>query len=86
MSSPLHPQVAGAAFDAFLRDSAPASRTHREWSPADGDFIHQCPVNALSTQTLEATEHGRRSSAERRRERERRSSGATNIDETEEVA
>jgi NTE family protein len=57
-----------------------------QWSPADGDFIHQCPVNALSTQTLAATEHGRRSSAERRRELERRSSGGGTAGESEEVA
>jgi 4,5-DOPA dioxygenase extradiol len=36
MSSPLQPAVAGAAFDAFLRDSAPASRAQRPWTPADG--------------------------------------------------
>jgi 4,5-DOPA dioxygenase extradiol len=38
MSSPLHPDVAGAAFDSFLRDTAPSSRSQREWSPADGDM------------------------------------------------
>jgi hypothetical protein len=57
-----------------------------QWSPADGDFIHQCPVNALSTQTLAATESGRRSSAERRREIERRSSGGGTLGGGEEVA
>jgi 4,5-DOPA dioxygenase extradiol len=36
MSSPLHPQVAGGAFDAFLRDVAPASRAQRAWAPSDG--------------------------------------------------
>jgi 4,5-DOPA dioxygenase extradiol len=36
MSSPLQPAVAGAAFDAFLRDSASASRAQRPWTPADG--------------------------------------------------
>ncbi|HEY5358097.1 MAG TPA: class III extradiol ring-cleavage dioxygenase [Streptosporangiaceae bacterium] len=36
MSSPLHPQVAGGAFDAFLRDAAPASRAQRAWAPSDG--------------------------------------------------
>src|ERR1700689_329832 len=36
MSSPLQPAVAGAAFDAFLRDSAPASRAQRPWTPAEG--------------------------------------------------
>jgi NTE family protein len=44
-----------------------------EWSPADGDFIHHCPTKALSTHTLSAAPTGRRSSAERRRQRERRS-------------
>jgi 4,5-DOPA dioxygenase extradiol len=34
--TPLQPAPAGAAFDAFLRDSAPASRTQRPWTPADG--------------------------------------------------
>jgi NTE family protein len=59
------------------------SRGDVQWSPADGDFIHQCPTNALSAHALSATETGRRSSGERRRERERRS-GQT--DESEEVA
>jgi 4,5-DOPA dioxygenase extradiol len=36
VSSPLEPAVAGAAFDAFLRDRAPASRAQRPWTPADG--------------------------------------------------
>jgi 4,5-DOPA dioxygenase extradiol len=36
MSSPLHPQIAGGAFDAFLRDAAPASRAQRAWAPSDG--------------------------------------------------
>jgi 4,5-DOPA dioxygenase extradiol len=36
MSSPLHPDVPGAAFDAFLRDAAPSSREQRDWTPADG--------------------------------------------------
>ena len=35
------PPPAGAAFDAFLRDTAPASRQRRPWTPADG------PVPAL---------------------------------------
>ncbi len=30
------PPAAGAAFDAFLRDTAPASRQRRAWTPADG--------------------------------------------------
>jgi 4,5-DOPA dioxygenase extradiol len=30
------PPAAGAAFDAFLRDTAPASRQRRPWTPADG--------------------------------------------------
>ena len=30
------PPAAGAAFDAFLRDTAPASRDRRVWTPADG--------------------------------------------------
>jgi 4,5-DOPA dioxygenase extradiol len=30
------PPAAGAAFDAFLRDNAPASRDRRVWTPADG--------------------------------------------------
>jgi 4,5-DOPA dioxygenase extradiol len=36
VSSPLEPAVAGAAFDAFLRDRAPASRGQRPWTVADG--------------------------------------------------
>lgn len=48
-----------------------------DWSPADGDFIHQCPTNALSTQTMSAENTTRRSSAERRKEREDRRSGQT---------
>src|ERR1022692_3697881 len=36
MNSPLHPQVAGGAFDAFLRDAAPASRGQRAWTPSGG--------------------------------------------------
>jgi 4,5-DOPA dioxygenase extradiol len=36
MSSPLHPGVAGGAFDAFLRDTAPSSRAQRTWVPSDG--------------------------------------------------
>jgi 4,5-DOPA dioxygenase extradiol len=36
MSSPLHPQVAGGAFDAFLRDAAPSSRGQRTWTSSDG--------------------------------------------------
>jgi 4,5-DOPA dioxygenase extradiol len=35
------PSAPGAAFDAFLRDAAPASRHRRPWTPADG------PVPAL---------------------------------------
>jgi 4,5-DOPA dioxygenase extradiol len=30
------PPAAGAAFDAFLRDTAPAARERRPWTPADG--------------------------------------------------
>jgi 4,5-DOPA dioxygenase extradiol len=30
------PAAAGAAFDAFLRDTAPAARERRPWTPADG--------------------------------------------------
>jgi 4,5-DOPA dioxygenase extradiol len=30
------PLAAGAAFDAFLRDTAPAARERRPWTPADG--------------------------------------------------
>ena len=36
MSSPLRPDVAGGAFDAFLRDAAPSSHGQRTWTPADG--------------------------------------------------
>jgi 4,5-DOPA dioxygenase extradiol len=36
MGSPLRPDVAGGAFDAFLREVAPASRQQRAWTPADG--------------------------------------------------
>ncbi len=36
MSSPLRPDVAGGAFDAFLRDTAPSSHGQRTWTPADG--------------------------------------------------
>ncbi|WP_072802788.1 dioxygenase family protein [Rhodococcoides yunnanense] len=36
MSSVMNPPAAGAAFDAFLRDVAPASRSQRRWTPADG--------------------------------------------------
>ena len=36
MMSILHPPVEGAAFDAFLQNSAPASRDHRRWRPEDG--------------------------------------------------
>jgi 4,5-DOPA dioxygenase extradiol len=36
VSSPLQPEVAGGAFDAFLRDAAPSSREQRAWSPSDG--------------------------------------------------
>ena len=32
----LHPPVEGAAFDAFLQNSAPNSRDHRKWQPEDG--------------------------------------------------
>jgi len=32
----LNPAVPGAAFDTFLRDVAPASRTQRAWTPDDG--------------------------------------------------
>ncbi len=36
MTSVLNPEVPGAAFDAFWRDAAPASREQRAWTPADG--------------------------------------------------
>ncbi|HEY2286840.1 MAG TPA: class III extradiol ring-cleavage dioxygenase [Streptosporangiaceae bacterium] len=36
MSSPLRPDVAGGAFDAFMRDHAPSSHGQRTWTPADG--------------------------------------------------
>jgi len=36
MSSPIHPRVAGGAFDAFLREAAPVSRGQRAWTPSDG--------------------------------------------------
>jgi aromatic ring-opening dioxygenase catalytic subunit (LigB family) len=36
MTSILHPPVEGAAFDAFLQGSAPASRHHERWRPDDG--------------------------------------------------
>ena len=36
MSSPMRAPEAGAAFDAFLRDDAPASVDQPLWSPADG--------------------------------------------------
>jgi 4,5-DOPA dioxygenase extradiol len=36
MTSVIDPEVPGAAFDAFLRDAAPASRGQRAWTPADG--------------------------------------------------
>lgn len=36
MSSVMNPPVAGAAFDAFMRDAAPASRSQRRWTPEDG--------------------------------------------------
>jgi hypothetical protein len=63
--------------EVMLLDSAGKARAlgDVEWSPADGDFIHQCPVNALSTQTIATTRGGRRSSSERRREIERRRTG-----------
>jgi len=32
----LHPPVEGAAFDAFLQNSAPASQDHQKWQPEDG--------------------------------------------------
>lgn len=36
MADILNPASPGAAFDDFLRDSAPASRGRRAWTPADG--------------------------------------------------
>ncbi|HEX3197612.1 MAG TPA: class III extradiol ring-cleavage dioxygenase, partial [Propionibacteriaceae bacterium] len=36
MTSILHPPVEGAAFDAFMQNSAPASRDHARWRPEDG--------------------------------------------------
>jgi 4,5-DOPA dioxygenase extradiol len=36
MTSVLHPERAGAAFDAFLAERAPASRSQRTWTPDDG--------------------------------------------------
>jgi 4,5-DOPA dioxygenase extradiol len=36
MTSILHPPVEGAAFDAFLQNSAPASRDHERWRQEDG--------------------------------------------------
>lgn len=36
MSAVLDPPVAGAAFDAFLADTAPVSRSHPAWTPDDG--------------------------------------------------
>jgi 4,5-DOPA dioxygenase extradiol len=36
VSSPLQPEVAGGAFDTFLRDAAPSSRQQRAWTPPDG--------------------------------------------------
>jgi 4,5-DOPA dioxygenase extradiol len=36
MTSVLHPQRAGAAFDAFLAELAPSSRSQRIWTPDDG--------------------------------------------------
>jgi 4,5-DOPA dioxygenase extradiol len=36
MTSVVHPEVPGEAFDKFLRDAAPVSRGQREWTPADG--------------------------------------------------
>ena len=52
--------------EVMLLDAAGKARAlgDVEWSPADGDFIHQCPVNALSTQTVATTRGGRRSSSE----------------------
>nr|WP_296780394.1 class III extradiol ring-cleavage dioxygenase [Rhodococcus sp. (in: high G+C Gram-positive bacteria)] len=36
MTSIMNPPVAGGAFDAFMADAAPASRTQRTWTPDDG--------------------------------------------------
>jgi 4,5-DOPA dioxygenase extradiol len=36
MTSILHAPVEGAAFDAFLQHSAPASRDHEKWRPEHG--------------------------------------------------
>jgi 4,5-DOPA dioxygenase extradiol len=36
MTSDVHPARAGAAFDAFLAETAPASRAQRTWTPDDG--------------------------------------------------
>jgi 4,5-DOPA dioxygenase extradiol len=36
MTSVVHPEVPGEAFDKFLRDAAPVSRGQRAWTPADG--------------------------------------------------
>lgn len=36
MTSVMNPPVAGGAFDAFMADSAPASRSQRLWTPDDG--------------------------------------------------
>lgn len=36
MPSLIDPPVPGAAFDAFLRDTAPATALRRPWTPADG--------------------------------------------------
>ncbi|GIJ48903.1 dioxygenase [Virgisporangium aliadipatigenens] len=36
MNDLLNPSVPGAAFDAFMRDSAPQSRSRKEWTPEDG--------------------------------------------------
>jgi 4,5-DOPA dioxygenase extradiol len=36
MTSVVHPEVPGEAFDKFLHDAAPVSRGQRAWTPADG--------------------------------------------------
>ena len=36
MTSLVHPEVPGGAFDKFLHDAAPVSREQRAWTPADG--------------------------------------------------
>lgn len=36
MADILNPAIPGGAFDDFLRDTAPASRERRAWTPADG--------------------------------------------------